>query len=57
MSGQYLANISQNASRLGERIQETLSERTRDLGLGRGSGNLLDQADDTKAKNIAKQLE
>ncbi|KJA26226.1 hypothetical protein HYPSUDRAFT_198985 [Hypholoma sublateritium FD-334 SS-4] len=39
MAGQqYLNSISENATRLGMRLQETLSEHTRDLAIGRGSG-------------------
>ena len=39
MAGQqYLNTISENATRLGMRLQETLSEHTRDLAIGRGSG-------------------
>ncbi|KAL1728455.1 adaptin N terminal region-domain-containing protein [Schizophyllum commune] len=46
--------IQENASRLGMRIQETLSEHTRDLTLVRGAG-YLDGAEDTR--NIRKQLD
>ncbi|KAH8831481.1 adaptin N terminal region-domain-containing protein [Flagelloscypha sp. PMI_526] len=53
---QVLANITLNASRLGERIQETFSEHTRDLGIGRGVSNLDDDVT-LKGKNINKQLE
>ncbi|KAF5327542.1 hypothetical protein D9619_004173 [Psilocybe cf. subviscida] len=45
MSGQqYLASISENATRLGMRLQETLAEHTRELAIGRGSGSYLDVA-------------
>ncbi|KAL1744133.1 adaptin N terminal region-domain-containing protein [Schizophyllum fasciatum] len=47
-------SIQENASRLGMRIQETLSEHTRDLTLVRGAG-YLDGAEDTR--NIRKQLD
>ncbi|KAF8954115.1 adaptin N terminal region-domain-containing protein [Flammula alnicola] len=39
MSGQqYLNALSENATRLGMRLQETFSEHTRDLAITRGSG-------------------
>jgi AP-3 complex subunit beta len=56
MDGINLNALSENASRLGMRIQETIAEHTRDLTLIRGGGSLFDMADD-KAKNITKQLE
>lgn len=55
MDGINLNALSENATRLGMRIQETIAEHTRDLTLIRG-GSLFDMADD-KAKNITKQLE
>lgn len=57
MSGINLNTLSENATRLGMRLQETFSEHTRDLALARGASSLyLDGADD-KAKNIRKQLD
>ncbi|KAJ3510883.1 hypothetical protein NLJ89_g4416 [Agrocybe chaxingu] len=57
MSGQqYLNAISENASRLGMRLQETFSEHTRELALARGSAAYLEGGED-KTKNIRKQLE
>ncbi|CAA7267058.1 unnamed protein product [Cyclocybe aegerita] len=57
MSGQqYLNVISENASRLGMRLQETFSEHTRELTLARGSAVYLEGGED-KTKNIRKQLE
>jgi AP-3 complex subunit beta len=56
MDGINLNALSENATRLGMRIQETIAEHTRDLTLIRGGGSLFDMADD-KAKNITKQLE
>ena len=55
MSGLNLNALSENASRLGMRIQETLSEHTRDLAI-RGSSGIFDTPDE-KAKNIRKQLD
>lgn len=54
MSGQYLTAITENASRLGMRIQETISEHTRDLAIARGSAPYLDGPDD---KNIRRHLD
>jgi len=62
MSGQqYLSALSENASRLGARLQETLSERTRELTLARtgagGDGIIGDLDNTTSTKNIRKHLE
>jgi AP-3 complex subunit beta len=54
MSSQYLNAITENASRLGMRIQESFSEHTRDFAIARGSALYLDAPDD---KNIRRQLE
>ena len=44
-SNQYLTALSQNATRLGMRLQESFSEHTRDLALTRGvSAGYLDSA-------------
>ncbi|KAG2750562.1 hypothetical protein P692DRAFT_20730249 [Suillus brevipes Sb2] len=56
MDGINLNALSENATRLGMRIQETIAEHTRDLSLTRGGSSLFDMADD-KAKDITKQLE
>lgn len=37
-SNQYLNTLSENATRLGMRLQETFSEHTRDLAMARVSG-------------------
>lgn len=55
MSGLNLNALSENASRLGMRIQESFSEHTRDLAI-RGSGSLFDTPDE-KVKDIRKQLD
>lgn len=55
MSGLNLNALSENASRLGMRIQESFSEHTRDLAIG-GSSTIFDTPDE-KAKNIRKQLD
>ena len=45
MSNQYLTALSENATRLGMRLQESFSEHTRDLSLTRGvSAGYLDSA-------------
>ena len=44
-SNQYLTALSENATRLGMRLQESFSEHTRDLSLTRGvSAGYLDSA-------------
>ncbi|KAF8659046.1 hypothetical protein AX16_001919 [Volvariella volvacea WC 439] len=55
MSGQYLNAITENATRLGQRLQETFSEHTRDLVINRGSA-YLDTIDDG-GKAIRAQLD
>jgi AP-3 complex subunit beta len=57
MSGQYLNAISENATRLGMRLQESFSEHTRDFTIPRSSSSIyLDVADD-KPKDIRRQLD
>jgi AP-3 complex subunit beta len=48
--------ITENASRLGMRIQETFSEHTRDLAARGGSALFLDAPED-KLRDIRKQLD
>ncbi|KAG7450937.1 uncharacterized protein BT62DRAFT_984252 [Guyanagaster necrorhizus] len=55
MSGEYLNSITENASRLGLRLQESLSEHTRDIARGRTSP-YYDSPDD-KGRDIRKQLD
>ena len=56
MSGINLNAISENASRLGARLQETLSVHAKDImTTTRGVGSFMDTADD-KIK-ISKQLD
>ncbi|KAJ7274492.1 adaptin N terminal region-domain-containing protein [Mycena haematopus] len=47
--------ISENASRLGQRLQESFSEHTRELTIAKGSSLYLEP--DDKGKNIRKQLD
>ncbi|KAI6024917.1 adaptin N terminal region-domain-containing protein [Pisolithus microcarpus] len=54
MDSVNLAALTENAARLGMRIQETLHEHTRDLSIARGGASLFDMPDD---KNIGRQLE
>ncbi|KAH9930143.1 adaptin N terminal region-domain-containing protein [Fomitopsis serialis] len=50
-------SLAENASRLGARLQETLSEQTRDLNIARASSSAyLDNPED-KVRNIKKQLD
>jgi AP-3 complex subunit beta len=51
-----LESITENASRLGARIQETFSERTRDLA-ARGSNALFLDAPEDKLREVRKQLD
>jgi len=53
MSNQYLNTITENASRLGMRLQESFSEHTRDLTIQR---TIYSDADD-KFKDIRRQLD
>ena len=55
MSAEYLNTISENASRLGMRLQESFSEHTRELAITRGSSLYLEP--DDKEKNVRKQLD
>ena len=48
--------LTENAARLGARLQETLSEQTRDLSLRASGSAYLDNPED-KVKNIGKQLD
>jgi hypothetical protein len=57
MSGLSLNTITENASRLGMRLQESFSERTRDLSISRGSASMYLDAPDDKMKNLGKQLD
>ncbi|KAJ7475683.1 adaptin N terminal region-domain-containing protein [Mycena latifolia] len=56
MSAVYLNTISENATRLGMRLQESFSEHTRELTIAKGSSSLYLEPDD-KGKNIRKQLD
>ncbi|CCM06428.1 uncharacterized protein FIBRA_08689 [Fibroporia radiculosa] len=49
--------ISENASRLGARLQETFSEHTRDLNIARASSSTYLDNPEEKVKNIKKQLD
>ncbi|KAF8121830.1 adaptin N terminal region-domain-containing protein [Boletus edulis] len=56
MDNVNLNAFTENAARLGMRIQETFSEHTRDLSITRGGASIFDMPDD-KVKNIGKQLD
>jgi AP-3 complex subunit beta len=51
-----LDSITENASRLGARLQETFSEHTRDLAARGSSALFLDTSDD-KLKDVRQQLD
>jgi AP-3 complex subunit beta len=53
MSGHYLTTISQNATRLGMRLQESFSEHTRDFTIPRTSTDLADD----KPTDLRRQLD
>lgn len=55
--GINLNAISENTSRLGARIQESLLEHTRDLAIGRGPGAAYFDVSEDKVRNVRKQLE
>ncbi|KAG5646111.1 hypothetical protein DXG03_004350 [Asterophora parasitica] len=55
-SGQYLNAITENATRLGMRLQESFSEHTRDLSIPRTSNTIYLEGDE-KAKDIRRQLD
>ena len=56
MAGLNLNLLSENASRLGARLQETLSEHTRDLAIGRNGASYFDGPEE-KVRNIGNQLD
>ena len=57
MSGINLNAIAENATRFGARLQETISEHTRDLAIARGAGSSYLDTSEDKIKNIRKQLD
>jgi len=50
-------NLTANASRLGLRIQETLSEHAREFNLGVSSNAALFDTPETKINDIRRQLD
>lgn len=57
MSGLNLNTIAENATRFGARLQETISEHTRDLTITRGTGASYFDTPEDKVQNIRKQLD
>ncbi|GJE85585.1 adaptin N terminal region-domain-containing protein [Phanerochaete sordida] len=57
MSGLNLNAIAENATRLGTRLQETISEHTRDLAIARGASSSYFDTPEDKVRNIRKQLD
>lgn len=49
--------IAENASRFGARLQESLSEHTRDLSLSRGTSSEFLETTEERLKNIHHQLD
>ena len=56
MAALNLNVLTENAVRLGARLQETLSEQTKDLSLRASGSGYLDNPEE-KVKNIGKQLD
>ncbi len=56
MASLNLNVLTENAARLGARLQETLTEQTRDLSLRTSGSAYLDNPEE-KVKNIGKQLD
>jgi AP-3 complex subunit beta len=57
MSGLNLKAVSENASRLGMRLQETFSERTRDFSFSRRTPSLYLDTLDERMKVLGRQLD
>ncbi|CAL1715981.1 unnamed protein product [Somion occarium] len=57
MSGLNLESFAENASRLGTRLQETISEHTRDLSIARASSAGYLDTPEEKVRLIRKQLD
>jgi AP-3 complex subunit beta len=57
MAGININSITENASRLGMRLQESLSEHAKDLSLTRATGSGFFDTTEDKLKNIRHQLE
>lgn len=57
MSGINLNSWSENATRLQMRLQETLSEHTKDFALTRASSATYFDTGEDKVKNIGRQLD
>ena len=57
MAGLNFNAITENATRLGARLQETFSEQTREFGIARGASASYFDTPEEKLKNIRKQLD
>lgn len=57
MAGLNLNTIAENATRFGTRLQETISEHTRDLAIARGASSSYFDTPEDKVRNIRKQLD
>ena len=57
MAGINLNSLTENASRLGARIQESFTEHTRDLAIGRNAGAAYFDVTEDKIRNVRKQLD
>lgn len=57
MAGLNFNAITENATRFGTRLQETISEHTRDLAITRGVNATYFDTPEDKVKNIRNQLD
>ncbi|THH26301.1 hypothetical protein EUX98_g7887 [Antrodiella citrinella] len=57
MAGINLNAITENATRFGTRLQETISEHTREFALSRGSGTSYFDMPEERVRNIRNQLD
>ena len=57
MAALSINSIAENASRFGARLQESLSEHTRDLNLSRGTSSEFFETTEERLKNIHHQLD
>ena len=57
MAALSINSIAENASRFGARIQESLSEHTRDLSIPKGTSSEFFETSEERLKNIHHQLD
>lgn len=57
MAGLNLNSLTENASRLGARIQESISEHTQNLNITRSPGSSYFDAPEERLRNVRKHLD